>query len=147
MIDYNEHLINSTYNQLISNLVLWQYLKNRVKADREQGYKVVKNKEKLDKITSNILDTLPAFDDIDISNVKLYMPLEMMWSYWNSLRRWSYDTFIMLYSCSIYYLSASYNLGECPSLGISTFPSLSRVHVYMLTCEMRCAYALFCIFF
>lgn len=78
MIDYNEHLINSTYNQLISNLVLWQYLKNRVKADREQGYKVVKNKEKLDKITSNILDTLPAFDDIDISNVKLYMPLEMM---------------------------------------------------------------------
>lgn len=33
------------------------------------------NKEKLDKITSNILDTLPAFDGIDISNVMLYMPL------------------------------------------------------------------------
>ena len=25
--------------------------------------------------TSNILDTLPTFDGIDISNVKLYMPL------------------------------------------------------------------------
>ena len=75
MIDYNKHLINSTYNQLISNLVVWQYLTNKVKADSDQGYKVVKNKEKLDKITSNILDSLPSFDGIDISNVKLYMPL------------------------------------------------------------------------
>lgn len=75
MIDYNQHQINTAYNQLISNLVLWQYLTNRVKADTEQGYKVVKNKEKLDKITSNILDALPAFDGIDISNVRLYMPL------------------------------------------------------------------------
>jgi hypothetical protein len=71
MIDYNKHLINSTYNQLISNLVVWQYLTNKVKADSDQGYKVVKNKEKLDKITSNILDSLPSFDGIDISNVKL----------------------------------------------------------------------------
>ena len=75
MIDYQQHQINTAYNQLISNLVVWQYLTNKVKADTEQGYKVVKNKEKLDKITSNILDTLPAFDGIDISNVKLYMPL------------------------------------------------------------------------
>lgn len=75
MIDYNQYQINTAYNQLISNLVLWQYLTNRVKADTEQGYKVVKNKEKLDKIISNILDALPAFDGIDISNVKLYMPL------------------------------------------------------------------------
>ena len=75
MIDYNKHLINSTYNQLISNLVVWQYLTNKVNADLEQGYKVVKNKEKLDKITSNILDSLPSFDGIDLSNVKLYMPL------------------------------------------------------------------------
>lgn len=51
MIDYNQYQINTAYNQLISNLVLWQYLTNRVKADTEQGYKVVKNKEKLDKIT------------------------------------------------------------------------------------------------
>ena len=75
MIDYNQHSINSTYNQLIASLVVWQYLTNKVKADTEQGYKVVKNKEKLDKITSNILDALPAFDGIDISNIRLYMPL------------------------------------------------------------------------
>ena len=75
MVDYNQHQINTAYNQLISNLVVWQYLTNKVKADTEQGYKVVKNKEKLDKITLNILDALPAFDGIDISNVKLYMPL------------------------------------------------------------------------
>ena len=75
MITYNQYQINTAYNQLISNLVLWQYLKNKVKSETEQGYKVVKNKEKLDKITSNILDTLPAFDGIDISNVRLYMPL------------------------------------------------------------------------
>lgn len=75
MIDYNQHLINSTYNQLIASLVVWQYLTNKVNADLEQGYKVVKNKEKLDKITSNILDSLPSFDGIDLSNVKLYMPL------------------------------------------------------------------------
>ncbi|MFW2141559.1 hypothetical protein ACG94V_21485 [Acinetobacter sp. ULE_I001] len=75
MIDYHQHSINTAYNQLISNLVVWQYLTNKVKSDTEQGYKVVKNKEKLDKITDNILDTLPAFDGIDISNVRLYMPL------------------------------------------------------------------------
>lgn len=75
MITYNQYQINTAYNQLIFNLVLWQYLTNKVKAETEQGYKVVKNKEKLDKITSNILDTLPAFDGIDISNVMLYMPL------------------------------------------------------------------------
>ena len=75
MITYNQYQINTAYNQLISNLVLWQYLTNKVKAETEQGYKVVKNKEKLDKITSNILDALPAFDGIDISNVRLYMPL------------------------------------------------------------------------
>lgn len=75
MISYSQHQINTAYNQLISNLVLWQYLTNKVNADLEQGYKVVKNKEKLDKITSNILDSLPSFDGIDLSNVKLYMPL------------------------------------------------------------------------
>ena len=75
MIDYQQHQINTAYNQLISNLVVWQYLTNKVKADTEQGYKVVKNKEKLDKITSNILDALPALDGLDISNVRLYMPL------------------------------------------------------------------------
>lgn len=75
MTTYNQYQINTAYNQLISNLVVWQYLTNKVKEDTEQGYKVVKNKEKLDKITLNILDALPAFDGIDISNVKLYMPL------------------------------------------------------------------------
>lgn len=75
MINYNQHLINSTYNQLIASLVVWQYLTNKVKADSHQGYKVVKNKEKLDKVRSNILDSLPSFDGIDLSNVKLYMPL------------------------------------------------------------------------
>lgn len=75
MITYNQYQINTAYNQLIFNLVLWQYLTNKVKAETEQGYKVVKNKEKLDNITSNILDTLPAFDGIDIGNVRLYMPL------------------------------------------------------------------------
>ena len=75
MTTYNQYQINTAYNQLISNLVVWQYLTNKVKADTEQGYKVVKNKEKLDKITSNILDALPALDGIDLSNVKLYMPL------------------------------------------------------------------------
>ena len=75
MITYNQYQINTAYNQLISNLVLWQYLTNKVKSETEQGYKVVKNKEKLDKITSNILDTLPAFDGINISNIRLYMPL------------------------------------------------------------------------
>lgn len=75
MIDYNQHQINTAYNQLISNLVIWKYLKNKVKAETEQGYKVVKNQEKLDKITSNIMDTLPSLDGINISNVRLYMPL------------------------------------------------------------------------
>ena len=37
MIDYQQYQINRAYNQLISNLVLWQYLTNRVKADTEQG--------------------------------------------------------------------------------------------------------------
>lgn len=75
MIDYQQHLINSTYNQLITQLVLWQYLTNKVKAETNQGYKVLKNQEKLDKIRTNIIDALPKLDGIDISNVKLYMPL------------------------------------------------------------------------
>lgn len=75
MINYQQHLVNSIYNQIISNLVLWQYLKNKVSRDIEQGYKVVKNKEKLERITNNILDTLPSLDGLDISNVRLYMPL------------------------------------------------------------------------
>ena len=33
MIDYQQHLINSTYNQLITQLVLWQYLTNKVKSE------------------------------------------------------------------------------------------------------------------
>lgn len=75
MIDYQQHLINSTYNQLITQLVLWQYLTKKVKAETNQGYKVLKNQEKLDKIRTNIIDALPKLDDIDISNVKLYIPL------------------------------------------------------------------------
>ena len=75
MIDYQQHLINSTYNQLITQLVLWQYLTNKVKAETYQGYKVVKNQEKLDKIRTNIIDALPKLDGIDLSNVKCYMPL------------------------------------------------------------------------
>ncbi|MEG0775732.1 hypothetical protein [Clostridium sp.] len=75
MIDYQQHLINSTYNQLITQLVLWQYLTNKVKAETEQGYNVVKNKEKLDKIRTNIIDALPKLDGIALSNVKCYMPL------------------------------------------------------------------------
>lgn len=75
MIDYHQHSINTAYNQLISNLVVWQYLTNKVKAETEQGYKVVKNKEKLERITDCILGSLPAFDGIDISNVNIYMPL------------------------------------------------------------------------
>lgn len=75
MIDYQQHLINKTYNQLISNLVIWQYLKNKVNEENEQGYKVVKNKEQLDKLKSNIIDALPSLDGLDLSNVRLYMPL------------------------------------------------------------------------
>ena len=75
MIDYQQHLINSTYNQLITQLVLWQYLTKKVKAETNQGYKVLKNQEKLDKIRTNIIDAIPKLDDIDISNVKLYIPL------------------------------------------------------------------------
>ena len=75
MIDYNQYQINTAYNQLISNLVVWQYLTNKVKAETNQGYKVLKNQEKLDKIRTNIIDALPKLDDIDISNVKLYIPL------------------------------------------------------------------------
>ena len=45
MTTYNQHQINTAYNQLISNLVVWQYLTNKVKADTEQGYKVVKNQK------------------------------------------------------------------------------------------------------
>ena len=75
MTTYQQHQINTAYNQLISNLVLWQYLTNKVKAETNQGYKVLKNQEKLDKIRTNIIDALPKLDGIDISNVKLYMPL------------------------------------------------------------------------
>ena len=75
MINYQQQLINSTYNQVITQLVLWQYLTNKVKAETDQGYKVVKNQEKLAKIRTNILDALPKLDGIDISNVRLYMPL------------------------------------------------------------------------
>lgn len=75
MISNKQHSINTAYNLLISNLVVWQYLTNKVKAETEQGYKVVKNKEKLERITDCILGSLSAFDGIDISNVRLYMPL------------------------------------------------------------------------
>ena len=75
MIDYQQQLSNRTNNQIITQLVLWQYLTNKVKAETDQGYKVVNNKEKLDKIRTNIIDALPKLDGIDISNVKLYMPL------------------------------------------------------------------------
>ena len=75
MINYQQQLINSTYNQVITQLVLWQYLTNKVKAETDQGYKVVKNQEKLAKIRTNILDALPKLDGIDLSNVKCYMPL------------------------------------------------------------------------
>lgn len=75
MIDYKQHLINSTYNQLITQLVLWQYLTNKVKSETDQGYRVVKNQEKLDKIRTNIIDALPKLDGINLRNVKCYMPL------------------------------------------------------------------------
>lgn len=68
MIDYNKHLINSTYNQLISNLVVWQYLTNKVKADTEQGYKVVENTEirkekKRIQVTSFVFKSIQAIEN------------------------------------------------------------------------------------
>lgn len=75
MIDYQQYLINRAYNQLIIQLVFWKHLTKKVKDETEKDYKALKNKEKLETIRINILDSLPKFDGIDISNIRLWMPL------------------------------------------------------------------------
>jgi hypothetical protein len=75
MISNSQHKINTAYNYFISQLVLWNYLNNKVKADTEQGYEVVKNKEKLDKYIDKVLELLPDIDALDRSSIKSYFPL------------------------------------------------------------------------
>lgn len=75
MIDNAQHNINTAYNHFLFQLVLWNYLYNKVKADTGQGFKVVKNKEKLDKTRDTVLSLFNDIKQLDRSRIKSYYPL------------------------------------------------------------------------
>lgn len=70
-----QHKINSEYNKLLNNLVLWSYFYKRVEAEREKGFSPVKNYEKMVAFQETVQGMLPDIEKLDRSKIRSYYPL------------------------------------------------------------------------
>jgi predicted transcriptional regulator len=75
MISKEQYIINKAYNEFLFQLVLWKYLYNKVKADREQGYDPVKNYNKMLGYQEFVENMLPEIKNFDRSKIRSYYPL------------------------------------------------------------------------
>ena len=75
MIKPTQHKINSAYNLFLSKLILWYGLYNRVKADTEQGYKPIKNYEKMLNLQATVSSLLSNMEQLNRTNITSYYPL------------------------------------------------------------------------
>lgn len=75
MIKPTQHKINSAYNLFLSKLILWYGLYNRVKVDTEQGYKPIKNYEKMLSLQATVSSLLPNMEQLNRTNITSYYPL------------------------------------------------------------------------
>lgn len=75
MLNNRNYLINKAYNTGLTKIVFWYLFYIRVELDIQQGFNVIKNKEKLDKYTEIVKDILESFEQLDKSKVKSYFPL------------------------------------------------------------------------
>ena len=75
MISQSQHKLNTAYNLLITKLVLWHGLYNRMKADKEQGYNPIKNRDKMLSYQEQAFNMMQLMDLSDLSTYKSYYPL------------------------------------------------------------------------
>lgn len=75
MISKEQYTINKVYNEFLFQLVLWNFLYNKVKADREQGYNPVKNHKKMMDSQEFIENMLPEIEKLDRSKIRSSFPL------------------------------------------------------------------------
>lgn len=75
MINKQQYIINKAYNEFLFQLVLWNFLYNKVKADREQGYNPVKNYKKMIDAQDFVKNMLPEIEKIDRAKIRSLFPL------------------------------------------------------------------------
>jgi hypothetical protein len=75
MVNMTQHKLNSSYNLFLSKLVIWNYLTNKVIADKEQGFNPTKNYEKMMDLQSKVSEMMPMIDELDRDSIKSYFPL------------------------------------------------------------------------
>lgn len=70
-----QYNITTAYNLFINNLVLWHGLYNRLKVEEEQGYKPVKNYNKMIELKEKAISLLPSIEKIDRESIRSFFPL------------------------------------------------------------------------
>lgn len=75
MISKEQYTINKAYNEFLFQLVLWNFLYNKVKADKEQGYNPVKNYKKMIDAQDFVENMLPEIEKLDRSKIRSSFPL------------------------------------------------------------------------
>lgn len=75
MISKEQYTINKAYNEFLFQLVLWNFLYNKVEVDREQGYNPVKNYKKMIDAQDFVENMLPEIEKLDRSKIRSSFPL------------------------------------------------------------------------
>jgi len=75
MISKEQYIINKAYNEFLFQLVLWNFLYNKVEVDREQGYNPVKNYKKMIDAQDFVENMLPEIEKLDRSKIRSSFPL------------------------------------------------------------------------
>lgn len=75
MISQAQYKLNSTYNQFLTKLILWNGLYNKVNADKEQDFNPIKNYEKMIHLQATLQSLLPDIEQLDRDSIRSYYPL------------------------------------------------------------------------
>lgn len=75
MISQAQYKLNSTYNQFLTKLILWNGLYNKVNADKEQDFNPIKNYEKMIHLQAIVQSLLPDIEQLDMDSIRSYYPL------------------------------------------------------------------------
>ena len=69
-----KHKLNTSYNMFIFQILMYRSIKNRLKDEEQLGFKLVKNRDKMNDCYDKAIAIVPLLDLTDLSVYKSWYP-------------------------------------------------------------------------